>query len=152
MSEYGTYDELVEQLRALQREYADMLARNGQFVADLTFAAFRHTDALTYEQIVESLRELRRERVATALLGETHTGMRVSASGLLGRIARGGKVGNGERYMCGELLRHLEILGREYYSGNVTMVDALLQLYALDGQRPSVARDGSPPGKADGGA
>ena len=60
MSEYGTYDELVGELRKTQREYAETLARHGAFVAQVIFAAFGHTGALTYEQIIESLRMQRK--------------------------------------------------------------------------------------------
>ena len=71
------------------------------------------------------------------LLGPKHKGMRVSCSGLLGRIARGGRCAKGERYMLGELLKHLEQVGREYYAGNVTFVDEFLQCYCLTDHRPN---------------
>ena len=80
-----------------------------------------------------------------ALLGPKHTGMRVSASGLLGRIARGERPNKGTRYMLGELLKHLEQVGREYYAGNVTIVDEFLQCYALDDNRPNSLLDRSLP-------
>ena len=73
------------------------------------------------------------------LLGPNHTGMRVSCSGLLGRIASGGRCAKVERYMLGELLKHLEQVGREYYAGNVKIVDEFLQCYCLDDHRPNMA-------------
>lgn len=67
MSEYGTYDELVAELRQTQRECRRMMEWHGNFLADLTWAAFGHRDALTHEQIIESLRELRRTANMTNL-------------------------------------------------------------------------------------
>ena len=63
--------------------------------------------------------------------------MRVSASGLLGRIADGHKVEKGHRYMVGELLKHLQQVGLEYYTGNAGIVDEFLQCYCLDANRPT---------------
>ena len=70
-------------------------------------------------------------------LGPKHTGMRVSASGLLGRVARGDKLDSGCRFMVAEMLKHLEQMASEYYAGKVTIVDEFLQLYALDDARPN---------------
>ncbi len=85
---------------------------------------------------------------STRLLGQKHTGMRVSASGLLGRIARGERPNKGTRYMLGELLNHLQQVGREYYAGNVTIVDEFLQCYALDDNRPNASHE---PARKEGG-
>lgn len=78
------------------------------------------------------------------LLGPKHTGMRVSAQGLLSRIADGTRIGQGQRFMVGELLKHLEMMAREFYGGNPKIVDEFLQLYALDDCRPNhaISRDG----------
>ena len=70
------------------------------------------------------------------LLGEKHKGLRISASGLLDRIAKGKKVDTGDRFMLGELLRHMEEIGTRYYSGDIRVVDEFLQLYCLDRKRP----------------
>jgi len=63
--------------------------------------------------------------------------MRVSAEGLLGRIQRGNKVEKGQRYMVGEMLKHLQEVGRRFYAGDIKVVDEFLQLYCLDENRPS---------------
>jgi hypothetical protein len=73
----------------------------------------------------------------TPLLGPNHTGMRVSASGILTRIARGDRPDAGVRYMVGEMLKHLEQLGRDYYDGKPLIVDEFLQCYCLDDNRPN---------------
>ena len=75
-------------------------------------------------------------------LGPKHTGMRVSASGLLGRIARGDRLDSGSRFMVSEMLKHLEQMASEYYAGKVTIVDEFLQLYALDDARPNPTLQG----------
>jgi hypothetical protein len=77
-----------------------------------------------------------RGTVVPLLLGPKHKGLKVSASGLLGRIARGQRPNKGMRYMLGVLLEHLEHVGEQYYSGNVAVVDEFLQLYCLDNSRP----------------
>jgi hypothetical protein len=70
------------------------------------------------------------------LLGPKHTQMRVSAPGLLGRIRDGRKVERGHRYMVGQMLIHLEEIGKRYYVGDIKAVDEFLQLYCLDAERP----------------
>lgn len=70
------------------------------------------------------------------LLGPDHKGMRVSASGLLGRIRDKWKMEDHQRYVAGELLRHLEELAERFYGGDVKAVDEFLQLYDLDDNRP----------------
>ncbi|MCP4493424.1 MAG: hypothetical protein GY820_39870 [Gammaproteobacteria bacterium] len=62
--EYGTYGELVAELRKTKQEYAKLLERQGRFVAEVTRAAFGHADALTCVQIIESLAEMRKEAMA----------------------------------------------------------------------------------------
>lgn len=71
----------------------------------------------------------------TPPLAAKHTGMRVSASGLLERLANGAELTSWERYMLGELYRHLEHLAEQYYAGNVAIMDEFLQLYCLDADR-----------------
>lgn len=70
------------------------------------------------------------------MLAKKHTAMRVDHSGLLGRIAGGCKVRPDQRYMLGELNKHLVEMAEQFYSGNVSIVDEFLQLYCLDEKRP----------------
>lgn len=70
-----------------------------------------------------------------ALLGATHTGMRISANGILGRI-RDGRYYRGLNYGCGVMLGHLEQMASRFYTGDATAVDEFLQLYCLDDARP----------------
>lgn len=73
-----------------------------------------------------------------ALLGPKHKGMRVDHSGILGRIANGCKVRSDQRWMLGELDKHLKEAADRFYSGDISAVDELFQLYCLDDKRPSV--------------
>ena len=79
-------------------------------------------------------------------LAPTHTGMRISASGILGRIANGG-YWQGLNYGCAVMLEHLEQMAQRYYSGDVAAVDEFLQLYCLDHHRPCAAGEVPEPGK-----
>lgn len=72
---------------------------------------------------------------AADLLGAKHTGSRISADGILGRI-RDGRHYVGLDYACGVLLGHLEEMARRFYAGDPTGVDEFLQLYCLDDARP----------------
>ena len=74
--------------------------------------------------------------VMQKILAEKHTGMMVSCSGLLGRIADGCKVRPDQRYMLGEMYRHLQETAERFYSGDVKAVDEFFQLYCLDEKRP----------------
>lgn len=69
------------------------------------------------------------------LLATKHTGMKISAHGVLGRI-RDGRYYDGLNYGCGEMLRHLEEMAERFYSGDPKAVDEFLQLYDLDERRP----------------
>ena len=71
----------------------------------------------------------------SALLGKRHTGMRISACGVLGRI-RDGRYFKGLDYGCGVMLDHLEQMAARFYAGDPTAVDEFLQLYCLDDARP----------------
>jgi hypothetical protein len=72
-------------------------------------------------------------------LAPKHTGMKISARGVLGRI-RDGRYYNGLDFGCGEMLRHLEEMASRFYSGDVKAVDEFLQLYALDDKRPDASQ------------
>ena len=74
-------------------------------------------------------------RSCSALLGARHTGMRISASGVLGRI-RDGRYNKGMDYGCGVMLEHLEEMATRFYTGDPKAVDEFLQLYDLDDARP----------------
>ena len=69
-------------------------------------------------------------------LADKHHGMRVSASGILGRI-RDGRYFRELDFGCGELLRHLEEMSTRFYEGDIKAVDEFLQMYCLDKNRPA---------------
>lgn len=71
----------------------------------------------------------------SALLGATHTGMKISASGILGRIATG-RYHSGLNYGCEVMLGHLQQMADRFYAGDAQAVDEFLQLYCLDDKRP----------------
>lgn len=70
------------------------------------------------------------------LLAPKHTGMKISAHGVLGRI-RDGRYYKELNFGCGEMLRHLEEMAERFYSGDVQAVDEFLQLYDLTEHRPT---------------
>jgi hypothetical protein len=74
-------------------------------------------------------------------LAEKHTGSRISAHGILGRISDG-RYFKELNFGCGTLLRHLEQMASRFYAGDVKAVDEFLQLYDLDDERPN---NGEPP-------
>lgn len=65
------------------------------------------------------------------LLADKHTGMRISASGVLLRV--GGRLKFGAQQMH----EHLQEMASRYYAGDIRAVDEFLQLYCLDDNRPS---------------
>lgn len=85
-------------------------------------------DAIPYvrEDVVEKQR-----------LSDKHKGMKVSCSGLLVRLANGSKIRQDQRWMLGEMYKHLEEMGKRFYAGDIKAVDEFLQLYCLDGDRPA---------------
>lgn len=74
------------------------------------------------------------------LLAPKHTGMRISADGILGRI-RDGRYFRGLNYGCGVLLDHLNQMAARFYAGDIRAVDEFLQLYCLDEHRPETSTD-----------
>ena len=74
--------------------------------------------------------------VKKPVLAEKHKGLRVDHSGILGRIADGCKVRPDQRYILGELDKHLQEMAQRFYSGDIKAVDEFLQLYCLDEHRP----------------
>lgn len=76
------------------------------------------------------------------LLGAKHTGMKISAAGILGRI-RDGRYHSGLDYGCGVMLGHLEEMAARFYAGDPKVVDEFLQLYDLADARPGdLAQEG----------
>jgi len=63
-------------------------------------------------------------------LGAKHSGMKISASGVLNRVTGTSKFG------AQEMLRHLNEMADRFYGGDMTVVDEFLQLYCLDDKRP----------------
>jgi hypothetical protein len=78
--------------------------------------------------------------IVKPILGPTHTGMRNSAIGILGRIrdAKSQNIDRDLKFMAGELLKHLQELSERYYAGDITVVDEFLQLYDLAQSRPKI--------------
>lgn len=76
--------------------------------------------------------------VLSELLGDTHAGMKMSASGALSQSSRVLKAVDetGLAFSLDELNRHLHELGKRFYSGDVKVVDEFLQLYCLADNRP----------------
>ena len=70
------------------------------------------------------------------LLGAKYTGMKISASGVLGRIGKGCIVDNGLRFGCEQMLEHLQKTSKKFYAGDVKIVDEFFQMYGLDKHRP----------------
>lgn len=64
-----------------------------------------------------------------------HTGMMISARGLLMRV--GGYLKPGAR----QLLEHLKEVADRFYAGDISAVDEFLQLYQLDEARPKEPSD-----------
>lgn len=63
-------------------------------------------------------------------LAKEHTGMRISAEGILLRVRGNLKFG------ALEMARHLRETARRFYAGDLSVVDEFLQLYCLDEARP----------------
>lgn len=65
-------------------------------------------------------------------LAKKHEGMMVDYSGML-RQARDNMKRNAgwHKNMMTQLERHLEILGKRFYEGDLTVVDEFLQLYCI---------------------
>jgi hypothetical protein len=64
-------------------------------------------------------------------LAEKHTGMRISAKGVLLRVS--GDLSGSAKEMCG----HLTEMAERFYAGEISVVDEFLQLYCLDEKRPT---------------
>jgi hypothetical protein len=66
----------------------------------------------------------------SVILADKHTGMRISASGLLLRV-------KGDlRFGAQSMLGHLQEMSDRFYAGDIKAVDEFLQLYCLDKNRP----------------
>ena len=68
-------------------------------------------------------------------LAKKHTGMKISASGVLNRV--GGHL----KFGAQEMLKHLNEMADRYYSGDIAVVDEFLQLYCLDEKRPTTLKE-----------
>lgn len=80
---------------------------------------------------------MNKKTINHAFLSSTHDGMRISASGVLGRI-RDGRYFKELNFGCGEMLRHLEEMAARFYAGDIKAVDEFLQLYDLDEKRYAI--------------
>ena len=79
-------------------------------------------------------------RVEIVPLAPKHQSLRVSADGMLGRIADGRRQDKGQRYMVAEFLKHLHTMADAYYAGRAAVVDEFCQLYCLDDKRDEAVR------------
>ena len=70
------------------------------------------------------------------MLAKKHTSMKVSAGGLIGRIARGNRPDRLDRHLLAEMLGNMEQVADRFYAGDVKAIDEFLQLYCLDDARP----------------
>lgn len=72
------------------------------------------------------------------LLAKKHTGCMISCAVLLGRLENEKRtpIRSDQRYMLGELHRHLSVMAERFYSGEIAVVDEFLQLWQLDDKRP----------------
>lgn len=61
----------------------------------------------------------------TVIFAKKHTGMKICLSGVLKAAGKGGK------YARDQLVKHIDLMGSEYYSGNTEIVDQFLQLYCI---------------------
>lgn len=68
-------------------------------------------------------------------LAPDHTGMKISAEGILGRI-RDGRYFRELDYGCGVMLGHLQNMAKRFYAGDIKAADEFLQLYDLADDRP----------------
>ena len=66
---------------------------------------------------------------------EDHHGMRVSADGVIERLATG-RDDYGQKYMLKEMLKHLHAFADRWYAGDLKVADEFFQLYCLDQRRP----------------
>ncbi|MGP4843358.1 hypothetical protein ACTXGQ_04435 [Marinobacter sp. 1Y8] len=71
------------------------------------------------------------------MLTDKHTGMRISAEGVLGRVR--GQL----KYGAQEMLKQLEAMADSFYSGNAKAVDQFLQTWDLDDKRPTPPTEGA---------
>lgn len=69
-----------------------------------------------HEEDMEAARQRIAARPAASLLGQKHTGSRISAHGILGRI-KDRRYHSGLDWACGEMLRSLEEMAQRFYSG-----------------------------------
>lgn len=75
-------------------------------------------------------KEIKSEESENLLLGAKHTGMRMSAPGILKRVP------GDLHWAAGEMLKHLREMAERYYNDDIKAVDEFLQLYCLDEKRP----------------
>tara|TARA_R110001606_G_scaffold131790_1_gene267770 strand:+ start:149 stop:982 length:834 start_codon:yes stop_codon:yes gene_type:complete len=105
---------------------------DGWIVAAGLPMAQQHEQCSVLEQV-----NVRYSNTTTAIpLAANHNGMRIDASGVLGRV--GGQLKLGAR----EMLKHLEQMAEQFYAGDLTAVDEFLQLFCLDQKRPAQQSEG----------
>lgn len=93
----------------------------------------------TAETIVKHLVKegLLKDTVSTGdLLGEEHSGMRVSMSGMLSGVENNKCPGEGHAEMIRQMHEHLEEAAERFYDGDPTGCDEFFQLFCLDENRP----------------
>jgi hypothetical protein len=88
-------------------------------------------------------------------LAKKHAGMRLSAEGLLTRVAAFLKDSGDDQLgyawtLEEQLLPHLKEMASRFYAGDLTVVDEFLQLYDLDAERPKDEVTSNAGGKNEG--
>jgi len=68
--------------------------------------------------------------ISRDFLAAKHSGMKISANGILKRVSRKTNPG------AAEMLGHLNEMAERFYSGDIKVIDEFLQLYCLDDKRP----------------
>jgi len=128
----GERDAAEAELRALKQwSCVACGARFSTPVPDLTLDGVTHcTSCYMKKQLSLRVAEL---EARMRPLSSKHTGMRVNIEGALRRIRSGG---DGADFCLDELLKYLRLMAKEFYAGNIKIVDEFLQLYCLDGDRP----------------
>jgi len=91
------------------------------------------TESANAQREVDRLRDI---PIPEHHLAPDHTGMKISAEGILGRI-RDGRYFRELDYGCGVMLGHLQNMAKRFYAGDIKAVDEFLQLYDLADDRPS---------------
>lgn len=76
------------------------------------------------------IQQMNGELFLVDIIGDKHEGLRLNLKGVVKQKVRA------LRFSMAEVVRHLDLVAKEYYIGNVNIVDQFLQLYCFDEHRP----------------